>query len=171
MRRKMVCLLLVVILFESFCIRVLANSGTIRVNTGTNDEVVLYRVGVLDRDHYRLSDEHGGGKLSFDDILSEDLAAWLARRSQGGISRQTKEGIAQFDGLSEGLYLVDGAFAPFFVSLPWDGDTWYLEVKLDSEPLAQDMPKTGDRSFVVISSWIMAASMIGLMIIGSRKKY
>ena len=159
------------------CLPVYANTGTIRVDIGGAGEVTLYRVGVPDGQYFRLTDEHGGGLVTFDDILMPELAAWLAARSTGGIIRTTKDGIAEFSGLAEGVYLAvqtDGrsiTLEPVMIILPWDGDTWNLEIKPEREAATTEIPQTGDRGIVVISSWIMAAAMIGLLVIGSRKKY
>lgn len=178
MVRKGLCLLLVMLL-GVLVMPAEASSGAIRVDIGGEGEVTLYRVGILEREHYRLSDEHGGGTVTFDDILLPELAAWLAQRSQGGISRETEQGIAEFTGLSEGLYLAvqtregenDTRFAPFLISLPWDGDTWILDVRPQMTLPLADTPQTGDRGLLVWSSLFMAGSMIGLLVIGSRKKY
>lgn len=179
MKRKMLCAVLILAMLAVIRLPVRANTGTIRVDIGGAGEVTLYRVGILDRDHYRLSDEHGGGEVTFDDVLLPELAAWLAARASGGISRETEAGIAEFTGLSEGLYLAVQTgerlgyedFAPFLISLPWDGEVWYLDVKPEMYLLPPATPQTGDRRFVIVSSWIMAASMLGLLVIGSRKKY
>ena len=173
--RKVLCIVCLIAVCAVLCIPAYANTGSIRIDLGGEGEVILYRVGILEREHYRLSDEHGGGEVTFDDVLRPELAAWLASRASGGISRETREGIAEFTGLSEGLYLAvqtgDGAFEPFLIILPWDGDTWNLDVKPERISIPEDSPQTGDRSFVVLSGWFMAAVMIGLLVIGSRKKY
>ena len=179
MRRKILCAALLAVVWGVLCMPVYANSGSIRVQLDGEGEVTLYRVGVLQRENFRLSDEHGGGEVTFDDVLRPELALWLASRAKGGISRETEEGIVVFSGLSEGLYLAvqtencsgNEAFEPFLVMLPWDGDTWNLEVQPQILSVSEDLPKTGDKGFVVLSSWIMCASMIGLLVIGSRKKY
>lgn len=179
MGRKWIMLLLLAAMIGVICLPVSSASGTIRVDIGGEGAVTLYRVGSLERDHYRLSDEHGGGSITFDDILSPELAAWLAMRSVGGISRETEQGIAEFTGLAEGLYLAvqtgerEGyaCFEPFLISLPWDGETWILDARPQMELLPANTPQTGDRAGVVWSSLIMSAAMLGLLIIGSRKKY
>ena len=179
MKRKILCMGLMLVMMAVISLPVRSYSGTIRVDIGGAGEVTLYRVGILDRDFYRLSDEHGGGTLTFDDVLMPELAEWLAARATGGIARKTEGGIAEFTGLSDGLYLAVQTeerlgyedFQPFLISLPWDGEVWYLDVKPEMYLLPPDTPQTGDRSFVVLSSWVMAASMLGLLVVGSRKKY
>ena len=174
MKRKILCVVLLFSVFGMLCLPAYANTGTIRVDIGGAGEVTLYRVGVFEGDHFRLTDEHGGGLVTFDDVLLPELAAWLSVRSTGGVTRTAKEGIAEFSGLSEGLYLAvpgDGKNVPILIILPWDGDTWNLDVKPEREVMAAEIPQTGDKSVVVISSWVMAAAMLGLLVIGSRKKY
>ena len=174
--RRMLHIFLLFYVLGLICMPATAATGTIRVHIAGEGKITLYRVGVLERDHYLLSDEHGGGEVTFDDVLRPELAARLASRASGGISRETKDGVAEFSGLSEGLYLAvrtagDGDFEPVLISLPWDGDTWYLDIKSEKTEQLIDIPQTGDRSIVVVSSWIMCAAMIGLLVIGSRKKY
>ena len=174
--RKVTVILWALAIILSLRLPAFASGGTIRVDAGEDAEVTLFRVGSLERDGYRLTDEHGGGKVTFDDVLLPELAAWLAQRAKGGISRETKQGIAEYTGLSEGLYLAvqtDGkdAFPPVLISLPWDGDVWNLDIHPHGEPSVPDSPKTGDRGLVIWSSLFMTAAMIGLLVIGSRKKY
>ena len=174
MRRIMMYILFLVALLCLLCLPASAAEGIIRIHTQGQGEVFLYRVGILEQEHFRLTDEHGGGTVTFDDVLEPELAAWLASRATGGISRETIDGVAEFTGLSEGLYLTvqkNLDYAPFLIILPWDGDTWFLDVKPESKHSSQEVPQTGDRSIVVSSSLVMCASMIGLLIIGSRKKY
>ena len=179
MRRKLFCMVMLLTMLAQIRTQAFAASGKIRIDIGGAGEVTLYRVGILERENYRLSDEHGGGEATFDDVLRPELALWLASRATGGVSRESVDGIAVFSGLSEGLYLAvqtektdgDGEFEPFLITLPWDGDTWILDIKPQKTSSLTELPKTGDRSFIVVSSWIMCASMIGLLVIGSRKKY
>ena len=174
MGRKMLCVVLLFAMLEMLCLQAYAGTGTIRVDIGGAGEVTLYRVGVMERDQYRLTDEHGGGLVTFDDVLMPELATWLAVRATGGITHSAKDGIVEFSGISEGLYLAvqkGGENAPVLIILPWDGDTWNLDVKLEKEVMTQEIPQTADRGIVVVSSWIMAAAMLGLLVIGSRKKY
>ena len=174
MRRKILCVVLFFAVCAMLCLPAYANAGTIRVHIGGPGEVTLYRVGVFEREHFRLSDEYGGGLVTFDDVLLPELAAWLAVRSSGGVTRTARDGVAVFSGLMEGLYLAvqeDGGNDPLLIILPWDGDTWNLDVKPERDGIPAEIPQTGDKSVVVISSWVMAAAMLGLLVIGSRKKY
>ena len=177
MRKKILCVMLFMVMCSMLCLQAYAGTGTIRVHIGGAGEVTLYRVGIPDGEFFRLTDEHGGGLVTFDDILAPELAAWLATRSAGGVPRTAKDGIAEFSGLSEGLYLAvqtegrNGIIDPVLIILPWDGETWYLDVKPQNEEITEKIPKTWDKGIVVISSWVMAAAMLGLLVIGSRKRY
>ncbi len=146
-----------------------AVSGEIRVETGKETTVSLYLIGTWEKGGYRLLDSYGGGKLSFDDILSDQLATTLAERAEGGVSRKTVQGVVEFSDLQEGLYLVsqtnEQGFIPFLVSLPWDGDQWQVQITTRG-----DSPQTGDQSGVRISAIVMLFTMVGLLVVGSRKK-
>lgn len=171
MKRKLLSFVLAVVLLWSFAAGAQAVSGSIRVNVGQEARVSLYLVGSWEDGGYRLLEQYGGGWLSFDDALSEDLAQWMATRAQGGISRETKDGTVKFTDLNEGLYLVvpEGAkFRPFFVSLPWDGSVWEMEINPEAE---ETTPQTGDYVGLRLSAVLMMVSMLGLLVVGSRKKY
>ena len=152
MSRKLFCMVVATILVVSVCMAVYAASGTIRVDIGGIGEVTLYQVGSPEGVGHRLHTQYGGGYVTFDDLLSADLAGWLSERAKDGIKQNTKQGIAAFHGLDEGLYLVvqtgkrEGytAFDPFLVSLPWDGDTWEVDASPKMERESGEIPQTGD---------------------------
>ena len=171
MKRKLLSFALAVVLLWGFAAGAQAVSGSIRVNVGEKTKVSLYLVGSWEDGGYRLLEQYGGGWLSYDDALSKDLAQWLASRAQGGIFRETEDGFVKFTDLNEGLYLVaadEGRFPPFFVSLPWDGSMWEVEISPEME---ETTPQTGDFVGLRLSAVLMMVSMLGLLVIGSRKKY
>ena len=173
MKRKLLSCVLAVVLLWGFAEGAQAVSGSITVNVGEQTRVSLYLMGSWEDGGYRLLEQYGGGWLSYDDVLSEDLALWLATRAQGGISRETKGEKVKFTDLNEGLYLVapdpeNMVFRPFFVSLPWDGSMWEVEI---SPELEASTPETGDFVGLRLSAVLMMVSMLGLLVIGSRKKY
>ena len=152
MSRKLFCMVVATILVVSVCMAVYAASGTIRVDIGGIGEVTLYQVGSPEGIGHRLHTQYGGGYVTFDDVLSEDLAGWLSDRAKNGTTQKSKQGVATFSGLNEGLYLVvqtgkrDGysVFAPFLVSLPWDGDSWEVDASPKMERESEESPQTGD---------------------------
>lgn len=148
MKGKMQIFLVVLLLVPVLAMQVSAAEGSICIRTEEDCEVTVYYVAEPDGIHYRLLDSYGGGLLTFDDTLSTDLAAWLAGRTVDGIAMETEQGIAVFSDLEEGLYLVvqtkgekgKNPFAPFLVSIPWDGYIWEVEVT----PFPEETPQTGD---------------------------
>ena len=177
MRRKMLCLVLLMILLTVLQTQVWAASGTIRVNIGGMGEVTVYKVGKPEEEGHRLSETYGGGFVTYDDILSPDLAAWLAQRAKGGISRETRQGTAVFTGLEEGLYLVvqtgqrEGYynFSSFLVNLPWDGTLWEIDASPKMEQIPSQTPQTGDG--IGMSLGMLVLSLTGLMAMARRKRY
>lgn len=133
-----------------FSVSALASQlGSIRVET-EGGTVALYRVGDFEETHFRLLPAYGGNTVTFDEILSSELAEELAAIAQGGhVKAADIYGQVLFTDREPGLYLLiqrtapEGyaPFAPFLVSLPWDGDQWEVRAqpKLDEE-----QPKTGD---------------------------
>lgn len=178
MRRKLVCLIFTFLLLMTVCISALAATGTVRIDIGGKGEITLYSVGKAEGDGYRLSESYGGGFVTFDDILSPDLAAWLAQRGKNGISQETEQGSAAFTGVEEGLYLVvqtgerEGyyAFNPFLISMPWDGNMWEIDASPKMEQRPTETPQTGEDSGLVPAIGAMILSAIGLAGCGYIKR-
>ncbi len=162
--RRIFCIMMVVYLL-TICAAPAAATGSIHLKT--QEKVALYFVGTPEGSGYRLTDSCGGGYLTFDDTLSADLAAWLSARL---INTDPYRIGSSFNILEEGLYLVcsrdDEGFAPFFVTIPWDGYHWNLEM----DPSGEAIPQTGD---TVCGAFLaMAASCAGLMVLTrGRKNY
>ena len=125
--------------------------GSVQIIT-KGGTVALYRVGDFEDNHFRLLEDYGGRKVTFDETLSPELATNLVQYARSGyVKAADLNGIVEFNGQEPGLYLVVQRtapqgyelFAPFLVSLPWDGDQW--EVK--AEPKLEGVqPQTGDRA-------------------------
>ena len=154
MLRKIACILLGTAMFlGSVSALAATQTGSIGVMLDGEGVVTLYRVGSIQENRYRLLDSYGGTVLGFDDILSADLAAWLAQEVFGGQEKRSADGLVTFSGLEQGLYLLvqtDAAggipFTPFLVSLPWDGDQWCIQTSPKIEELLERIPHTGDQS-------------------------
>lgn len=123
--------------------------GSIRIIT-KGGTVALYRVGDFEDTHFRLLDAYGGGEVTFDESLSPGLAEKLVQQARNGyVKAADLNGAVEFQGQEAGLYLVVQRstpqgyepFAPFLVSLPWDGDQWNVK----AEPKLEGVqPQTGD---------------------------
>lgn len=177
MRRKLFCMLFAVLMLGVTVLPVSAATGTIRVDIGGKGEVTVYKVGEAEGTGYRLSEQYGGGFATFDDVLSPNLAAWMAQRAEDGISRETELGVAEFGSVEEGLYLVvqsgqrEGydSFSPFLLCLPWDGAMWDVEVTPKMEQSPAETPQTGEGFALLSGAGGMAASLAGLAACLARK--
>ena len=161
MKGKLLGIFVVLLLVPVMVLDVFAASGSLRVRTEQKGQVEVCFVAEANGPVYQLLDEYGGGRLTFDDTLSPELALWLANRSQEGIKENTDAGVAVFTDLQEGLYLVkqtegERTFAPFLVSIPWDGSMWDLEVT----PISAEQPQTGDDIICSLVIWIAAAGTL-----------
>ena len=151
----------------------------------------LSTVSVMDSDRYSFKiefdqydstktyyglDKLGLNNLIQDNTMMKDYLTYQMMNEFGVAAPLSSFVYITVNGEDWGLYLAvetggTGEFAPFLISLPWDGDTWNLDVKPERDGIPAEIPQTGDKSVVVISSWVMAAAMLGLLVIGSRKKY
>lgn len=122
-------------------------SITILTKGGT---VAVYRVGDFEDTHFRLLEAYGGEKIGFEESLSPELAARLVQHARSGyVKAADLNGNVVFSEQEPGLYLVVQRstpagyepFAPFLVSLPWDGDQWNVKAEPKLEGI---QPKTGD---------------------------
>jgi len=146
-------------------------SITILTRGGT---VALYRVGDFEDTHFRLLEAYGGQKVSFDESLSAELASKLVQYARSGyVKAADLNGAVEFTGRDAGLYLVVQRsappgyepFAPFLVSLPWDGDQWEVQ----AEPKLEGVqPQTGDRANPDRWFAVMCFCMAGLIWCVSR---
>lgn len=171
MKRKLIVSVLLCVLLLSVRMDVWAMEGKITVRTAEACHVTIYKVAAPEGMNYRLLECYGGGRMTFDDTLSPDLAAWLAGRVKDGIIKETEQRIAEFFNLEEGLYLVvqtgeaeNGRFEPFLVSIPWDGSMWQVEVT----PFPEESPQTGDEIYAYFVLWIV--SVMGVVLV-QRKWY
>lgn len=143
--------------------------GSILVET-CGGAVALYRVGSVNGQNFLLSEDYGGETVTFDELLSPNLAAWLDGQSKSGqIKAADLCGKVLFSDLEPGLYLVAhrsapagcDPFAPFLLSIPWDGEQWDINIKLPQSelpPVTEDPANPG--------AWMMgvALSMLGLAV-------
>ena len=166
MIRKGILIAIAMVLLISLSMPAAAAEGAIRVRT-QGENVSVFRLGWSEATGYRLEDAYGGGYLTFDDTLSAELAAWFAKKAGSGIRGTRQQESIVFTDLEEGLYLVraeDDAFAPFLVTVPWDGFYWEVEVT----PMEEDVPQTGDHVGSLILT--MAASLAALSFCARRRK-
>ncbi|MBQ8834008.1 MAG: hypothetical protein IJ001_03690 [Oscillospiraceae bacterium] len=148
-----------------------AETGTIGIMLDREGEVTLYRVGDMTAEGCRLLERYGGLELSFDDILSPDMASWLAQEAEGGTTRESVDCLVTFDGLEQGLYLLVQTttevghypFSPFLVTIPWDGDQWSIRTRPRTEEGTEESPKTGQGMGLPLAVGLMLVSGMGLM--------
>lgn len=185
MRKPMICALAVCLLLLGMPLKCLAaEEGSIRVwlgqegNVVSGGSVVLYEVGQAISGGYRLSEEFGGGAVTWEDSYSMALAAWLAEQAESG-GREIQldaDGYGDFTGLTPGLYLlVQGqsvpgycAIEPFLVEMPYEGE-WELQANPRMRKLPAVTPETGDNFFPVLACYAMAASGLGIAVLVRRK--
>ena len=159
---------LVAIAAMAVCLAIPASAaeGSIRIETDRMP-VIIRQVGMQQGNGFRLMEPYGGGYLTFDDILSNELAVWLTRKDGEEIHGKTENGSVFFSGLEEGLYLVESrgqeAFSPFLISIPWDGSEWEINIAPEDA-----VPQTGDK--IGGSIFTLAASMAGFALLGRRRK-
>lgn len=174
MRRKLHCLLLAVwVLLGSVCASAEGETGTVRVELGQKGKVALYRVGSFTEDGCRLLKTYGGGELSFDDLLSQDMAQWLAGKVVNGTTKKSEDGVVTFADVEVGIYLVvhkeaaEGyaPFAPFIITMPWDGDQWDIEAK---PKITTEIPQTGDAALIPALAMLLSGSALAFLT-GKRK--
>lgn len=132
--------------------------GSILVET-SGGTVALYRVGEINGQGFLLNEEYGGDSLCYDDLLSENMAAWLDGQSKSGqIKAADISGNVLFPDLESGLYLLaqrsapsgSDIFTPVLVPIPWDGTQWDIHLDMEAD---QMQPQTEDRGSPGL--WIM----------------
>lgn len=170
-----------------FCLGVLLGSasamasvetGSVGIMLGTEGEVTLYRVGDLRGPEFVLLERYGGETVTFDELLSPELAAWLAQEAGDGVAQRTSEGMVTFDGLEQGIYLLvqtavaPGAypFSPFLVTIPWDGGQWDLQTYPSADAAPGSGPKTGQDLGLLLAAAIMTVSGLGLIAIQGHRR-
>ena len=152
-------------------------NGAVRIsmdygeNVTGGGEVALYYVAEPLDAGYRLGEAYGGGIIRKEDACSPELAFWLAdRESAGGVCRKLDpQGMAEFTGLEEGLYLViqtaapQGWYcaAPFLVPVPLDGQ-WEVLAYPKSSVLLTESPRTGQRPAPLFAAMGLVLSGTGL---------
>lgn len=150
-------------------------SGSIQLQVEAG-VVTLYRVGDPVDTGYRLTEEYGKGLITLQDAISPNLAMWLAERVHGGVEMEpNEEGIIEYPDLPEGLYLLiqtetpegEKPFAPFLVSIPWDGIVW--DIQADPTP-ELETPKTADDSQILLWVMMMVMSCTVLTLCLNRKR-
>lgn len=150
-------------------------TGTLKVRT-CGGTVVLYRVGDINGMDYILRPEYGGGTVSQEDALSENLASWLDELAgPGQIKAAGMDGEVAYENLEPGLYLVAQRSAPagcepfssFLLPIPWDGQIWEVSMEFQG---AQMVPRTEDTKEPSI--WLMAMmfSSVSLAVLLYRGK-
>lgn len=177
MLRKILCTVFgLLVLMSSICALAAPQSGTIGVMLDREGAVTLHRVGDAGENSYRLLDCYGGMELSFDEILSPDLAAWLAQEVSGGTAQEAVDGLVTFYGLEQGLYLLVQTsapgyypFSPFLVSIPWDGNQWSVEANPKIAELLEELPQTGENSRLFAAMALMLVSGLTLMTLAALR--
>ena len=179
----------------------LTRQGSIRVtmryngNAVAGGEMTLYRVGDVREDDgnysFVLTQSFENSGVSLENLQSPDAARQLAKfAAQQGIFGLTEkigtDGIAKFDNLKPGLYLIVQKkaaqgfeiAAPFFVTLPMlIKEEYHYEVEAGPKvspvpekgppPSNPDVPKTGQSRWPI---WMFVLSAAGLVLLIGRKK-
>lgn len=116
--------------------------------------ITLYHVGTPGEGGYHLTDGLANWMVRDTDACSTEFAQWIVSRlDSSGITIPVKndKGV-EFSGLEAGLYLVMQTecaplckpFSPFLVSLPAEGNQWYLEAKPKVDADTGENPDTGE---------------------------
>ena len=142
--------------------------------------VAVYRVGTAAVGGYRLTEDFGGGFISEADVFYPELIGWLAGETGGQALRRNTDGqgMACFDALEEGLYLVvqesrageAWAFDPFILILPWDGTVWDITAAPKMEYREEFTPQTSDPGSLERGMWGMLLSGAALVALGILRK-
>lgn len=159
-------------------------TGSLRVYLGREGAVIsggsvtLYRVGLPIAGGYRLEDSFGGGAVAWEDIFSQNLAAWLAEqaRFEGTRMQLDADGYAAFPELVPGLYLLIQEEAvpgylpmePFLVELPYDGE-WSLQANPRQRP-QEAAPPTGDSALPIAACLLLPFSGLGIALLVRRRE-
>ena len=159
-------------------IRVSLDAGELPVINGA---VTLYQVGMPIAGGYRLTEDFGGGIIKQEDVVSSQLALWLADAAvemEGKTIGLDVDGNATFSNLSDGLYLViqtermDGFYPvmPFLAELSEERGR-QVQAYPKTEPIMTDNPQTGDPMTPLLGAMGLVASGIGLYLcVDSRRR-
>ena len=145
-------------------------TGTLKVRT-CGGTVVLYRVGDINGVDYILRPEYGGGTVSQEDALSENLASWLDEQAgPGQIKAAGMDGDVVYENLEPGLYLVAQRsapadcepFSPFLLPMPWDGQIWEVSMEFQGD---QMLPRTEDTKdpFLWLMAMLFSSIVLGIL--------
>lgn len=185
MRRKWiaflgaVCMIMVMVL----PVQAAESKGSIRIipvwsgRKIPGGEISLSRVGDKTPEGYRITDGLADWIVSEEEIFSGEWTQWLKEQSNAAIIRSAEQGSgAFFDGLAEGLYLVQQkkaapeflAFRPFLLSVP-EGNQWRVvqEVQMIHD---EESPQTGDRHVPLIGAMGLGFSAAMLMVLLDQRK-
>ncbi len=179
----------------------LSRTGSITVSMCKNGTPVpggtltAYRVGQIHQEDgnylFVLTEEFAASGLSLENPDAQALAAYAKEQNiQGKTQSIDQEGIAEFQELELGLYLMVqaepapgyGAVAPFVVSLPYAKDGTYIydvdaipKVELEPEPtettapLEPTLPQTGQLNWPVPVLGVAGLTLLVLGIVLYRK--
>ena len=140
-------------------------------------EVILSRAGDRVQNGFRITDGLADWTVSGEELFSGAWTNWLAWQDQKGEHRRTvQESGAFFDGLPEGLYLVQQAesapefmaFRPFLVSVPV-GEQWDVIRQVPLTHIAE-APRTGDRHVPLLGAMGIGFSVALLMVMADQRK-
>lgn len=186
MLKKWVCLIgaACMVMVMSLPVKAADREGSIRVipvwggKQIAGGEVSVSRIGDRTEDGFRVTDGLANWTVSEQEIFSGSCMGWLLEQADGKavLSSVNQEGEAVFEGLGEGLYLVQQkkaasgflAFSPFLLSIP-EGGSWDVvrEVKAVH---AGESPRTGDRHIPLIGAMGLGLSVAVLMVLVDQHK-
>lgn len=185
MKHKLLSALTCLLLLWAVPGRCFAEEGSMRISLGQEGQVTrggsvtIYRAGTPISGGYRLTEAFGGGVVAQEDVYSVALAAWLAEQAEFGGTELLldADGYADFNGLSEGLYLLvqeqatPGYYpmAPFLVELPYQGQ-WDIQANPKSEPLPEVIPQTGQSPLPVLACLAMVYSGLAVALLVRKRR-
>ena len=140
-------------------------------------EVILSRAGDRTETGFRITDGLADWTVSEEEIFSGGWTNWLINQEKKECYHRTVlESGAFFDGLPEGLYLVQQpeaapdfmAFRPFLLSIP-EGEQWDV---IRQVPLIHngEAPLTGDRHVPLLGAMGIGFSVAVLMVLTDHRK-
>lgn len=174
MRRRLLCVLITVWLMTGLGVAAGAvSTGSITVDWGREGgSVTLFQVGEPISGGYMLRKEFGGGVIPEKDAASQVLAQWLWDHVEyeGWALPGEDGGVAEFQQLEEGLYLIvqnrapEGyyPFSPFLVELPCQGQ-WHVQAVPKMQQYPTELPPTGQGQELEICCFGMLFSALGLI--------
>ena len=186
MLRRLLCSLAVVGMVIALGIPVMAseNTGSIRIipewkgNQKLQDQIVLYRIGILTENSCRITDGLADWIISRQETQTDDFLQWAISQSwkDKQICTVSDGQEAKFENLEEGLYLVASSetavgypgFSPFLV--PLYGENNMHVVISPGIGNYSEIPRTGDYPAPILMAMLLSLGIVIFMVLAENRK-